>query len=98
MAELYNVEVPTINEHIQKIYADHELTEDATIRNFRIVQTEGTRQGSDGTAGKAVNTGEAGLQAAGKGKTEGREHYPRPDVAGRNRRGGVGDCDDHKRD
>lgn len=44
MAELYGVEVPTINEHIQKIYADHELDEEATIRNFRIVQTEGTRQ------------------------------------------------------
>ena len=41
MAELYGVEVPTINEHIQKIYADHELDEEATIRNFRIVQTEG---------------------------------------------------------
>ena len=44
MAELYGVEVPTINEHIQKIYADYELEEGATIRNFRIVQTEGTRQ------------------------------------------------------
>lgn len=44
MAELYGVKVPTINEHIQKIYADHELEEEATIRNFRIVQTEGTRQ------------------------------------------------------
>lgn len=44
MAELYGVEIPTINEHIKKIYADHELTEEATIRNFRIVQTEGTRQ------------------------------------------------------
>ena len=42
MAELYGVEVPTINEHIQKIYADYELEEGATIRNFRIVQTEGT--------------------------------------------------------
>ncbi len=44
MAELYGVEVPTINEHIQKIYSDHELQEEATIRNFRIVQTEGMRQ------------------------------------------------------
>ena len=44
MAELYGVEVPTINEHIQKIYADYELEEGATIRNFRIVQTEGSRQ------------------------------------------------------
>ncbi len=44
MAELYGVDVRTINEHIQKIYSDHELEEEATIRNFRIVQTEGTRQ------------------------------------------------------
>ena len=44
MAELYGVEVPTINEHIQKIYSDHELQEEATIRNFRIVHTEGIRQ------------------------------------------------------
>ena len=44
MAELYGVDVRTISEHIQKIYADYELEEEATIRNFRIVQTEGTRQ------------------------------------------------------
>lgn len=29
---------------IKKIYDDHELSEEATIRNFRIVQTEGGRQ------------------------------------------------------
>ncbi|WP_409968525.1 virulence RhuM family protein [Bengtsoniella intestinalis] len=44
MATLYDVEVPTINEHLKQIYADAELTEEATIRNFRIVQTEGSRQ------------------------------------------------------
>ena len=45
MAALYNVDdVRTINEHIKKIYSDSELEEDATIRNFRIVQTEGSRQ------------------------------------------------------
>lgn len=44
MAALYEVQVSTINEHIKKIYADGELTEAATIRNFRIVQTEGERQ------------------------------------------------------
>ena len=44
MATLYDVGLPTINEHIKKIYADSELEETATIRNFRIVQTEGTRQ------------------------------------------------------
>ena len=36
--------LPTINERIKKIYADSELEESATIRNFRIVQTEGSRQ------------------------------------------------------
>ena len=44
MAALYDVGLPTINEHIKKIYADGELTGAATIRKFRIVQTEGVRQ------------------------------------------------------
>lgn len=44
MAVLYDVSLPTINEHIKKIYADRELTEEATIRKFRIVQEEGTRK------------------------------------------------------
>ena len=44
MATLYDVDVRTINEHIKKIYSDLELDEDSTIRNFRIVQTEGSRQ------------------------------------------------------
>ncbi len=44
LAELYQVAVHTINEHIFSIYDDHELSRVATIRKFRIVQTEGTRQ------------------------------------------------------
>lgn len=44
MAELYGVDVRTINDHLQKIYADGELQEGATFRKFRIVQTEGGRQ------------------------------------------------------
>lgn len=44
MATLYDVDVRTISEHIKNIYIDNELSEDATIRKFRIVQTEGTRQ------------------------------------------------------
>ena len=43
MAVLYDASVSTINEHIKNILADHELQEEATIRNFRIVQTEGDR-------------------------------------------------------
>lgn len=44
MAELYGVDVRTINEHIRKIYDDNELSKPATVRNFRIVQTEGSRE------------------------------------------------------
>lgn len=44
LATLYNVEVSTINEHIKKIYSDNELTEEATIRKFLIVQDEGGRK------------------------------------------------------
>ena len=44
MAILYGVEVPTINVHIKKIFDDSELSPEATIRKFQIVQTEGNRQ------------------------------------------------------
>ncbi len=44
LAELYDVEVPTIYYHINKIYEDGELQENRTIRNFLIVQSEGGRQ------------------------------------------------------
>ena len=44
MATLYNVDVRTINDHIKKVYDDSELEQLSTIRKFRIVQNEGTRQ------------------------------------------------------
>ncbi len=44
MAELYQVDVRTINEHIGNILLDGELDESSTIRNFRIVRQEGARQ------------------------------------------------------
>jgi hypothetical protein len=44
MAELFNKDVRTVNEHIRNVYDENELLEMATIRNFRIVQTEGARQ------------------------------------------------------
>ena len=44
LAVLYEVETNTINYHIKKIFDDLELSEVATIRKFRIVQTEGNRQ------------------------------------------------------
>ncbi len=44
LAALYDVDVRTISDHIRKIYDDEELVPGATIRKFRIVQTEGSRQ------------------------------------------------------
>lgn len=43
MAQLYDVDVRTINEHITHVFNDGELEPEATVRNFRIVQLEGTR-------------------------------------------------------
>jgi hypothetical protein len=43
MAELYGKDVRTINEHLGNIYEEGELDPEATIRKFRIVQTEGNR-------------------------------------------------------
>lgn len=44
MAELFAVEIPTINYHLKEIFKSGELQEDRTIRKFRIVQTEGSRE------------------------------------------------------
>ena len=44
IAELFGVDVRTVNEHLQNIYLSGELGRPATIRNFRIVQKEGSRQ------------------------------------------------------
>ncbi len=44
IAELFQVSVPTVNEHLANIYSEKELAPGATIRNYRIVQTEGARQ------------------------------------------------------
>ena len=43
MAELFQKDVRTINEHLVNIYEEGELPRDATIRKFRIVRREGTR-------------------------------------------------------
>lgn len=45
MAELFDKDVRTVNEHIKNVYKEQELTEnEATIRKFRIVRQEGVRQ------------------------------------------------------
>lgn len=44
MAELFGVEVHTINYHLKEVFKSGELEEGATIRIFRIVQKEGSRE------------------------------------------------------
>ncbi len=43
IAELFDVEVNTINYHLKEIFKSKELDESSTLRKFRIVQKEGTR-------------------------------------------------------
>lgn len=44
MAELFGKDVRTVNEHIQNIYKEDELSPKSTIRDFRIVRQEGNRK------------------------------------------------------
>lgn len=41
MAELFQVSIPTINEHLKNLFADGELAEGAVVRNFRITASDG---------------------------------------------------------
>ncbi len=41
MGQLYDVETPTINYHLKKVFSDSELPADSVIRNFRITAADG---------------------------------------------------------
>ncbi|MEK6792661.1 MAG: virulence RhuM family protein [Nanoarchaeota archaeon] len=43
MAQLFEVHVATINEHLKSLYDNKEINKNSTIRNFLIVQKEGER-------------------------------------------------------
>lgn len=44
LAELYQLGVGTVNHHIKAVFAEGELSPEATLRRYRIVQDEGSRQ------------------------------------------------------
>jgi hypothetical protein len=44
IASLFEVSKSTISEHLSNIYSSNELNKVATVREFRTVQTEGTRE------------------------------------------------------
>ena len=47
IGELFQVSVPTVNEHLKNIFEEAELAPEATIRKFRIVRREGQREVAD---------------------------------------------------
>ncbi len=44
IAELFQKDVRTINEHLVNVFEENELSREATIRKFRIVRREGARE------------------------------------------------------
>lgn len=44
MAELFGVDIRTVSEHLRTVYESGELSEKATLRKIRRVQTEGNRE------------------------------------------------------
>jgi hypothetical protein len=44
IAKLFNVEIPTINEHLRNIFNTQELNKETTVRNFLTVRKEGKRK------------------------------------------------------
>ena len=44
MGVLFEVSIPTISEHLNNLFSQNEISKSATIRNFRTVQKEGTRE------------------------------------------------------
>ena len=55
MADLFQKDVRTINEHIRNIYEEGELSPEATIRKFRIVQKHAGKISHEAAIEKAHN-------------------------------------------
>ena len=64
MAASFEVTIPTISEHLANLYAQREISEPATIRNFRTVQKEGVRNpvGVDGILPRSPRVASRTLQ------------------------------------
>jgi hypothetical protein len=44
IAELFQIGVNTVNHHLKEIYDEGELPREATVRQYRIVRLEGSRE------------------------------------------------------
>jgi hypothetical protein len=47
MAQLFDVTIPTVNEHLKNIFADGELPQDSVIRKFRTTKLSKTHAESE---------------------------------------------------
>jgi len=54
MAELFQKDVRTVNEHIQNIFEEGELPPDSVIRNFRITAADGKITNAHMAAGSCL--------------------------------------------
>jgi hypothetical protein len=45
MAELFDIDVRTVNEHLKNIFSEHELAENSVVRKFRITASEWHKAG-----------------------------------------------------
>lgn len=43
MASLYDVSIPAINQHLQKIFYDHELVKNAVVKKYLITASDGKK-------------------------------------------------------
>lgn len=46
MAELYDVSIPAINQHLKTIFEDNELNEDSVIKDYLITAKDGNQYNS----------------------------------------------------
>ena len=66
MAELFQKDVRTINEHVKNVFDEGELVEDSVIRNFRITAAEGESDAGWLKVKRESNQGMRNLFIAGK--------------------------------
>ena len=77
MAELFQKNVRTINEHIKNIFAEGELKAESVIRNFRITADDGKNEQAQWPAPTRCENGMIGDGAL---HQVARRHYPYVDV------------------
>ena len=63
MSALFDVQVPTVNEHLKNVFSEGELEENSVIRNFRITAADGKSFNTDVVDEAGLNTVIAPIQS-----------------------------------